>query len=176
MRRIKLHLAVVWFLLFGLAAVALADNIQCQSGQRCNGTNGDDVITGTNGPDVIYAKSGSDRPIYGHDGGDWIHMGEGYDTAYGHAAGDHLFGGENGGTSVDRLIGNTGNDAMQDQKGLSPCCTVETDFVCGDDGDDRMNISDANDDDLWYGGNGNDQVFKDPDDVGHTDSNFCHGN
>lgn len=91
---------------------------------------------------------------------------------------DSEYGSENGETSWDRLIGGPGGDSLQDPWTAAPN-NLEFDAVCGDDGNDTMNIADDNggsqvEADQYYGGAGTDTVVRDAWD-NSVSADTCHG-
>ena len=58
-------IAGVATLALAMAAVALADEINCKGGKQCNGTQFDDTITGSSKKDGINAKAGNDEVYAG---------------------------------------------------------------------------------------------------------------
>jgi hypothetical protein len=104
-------LAVLMALTVALSAgVALALNdIDCpnRSGNRCLGTNGNDLMTGTKNADEISGRLGNDT-IRGQQSGDRLGGDIGKDTLYGKVGGDNI----KGGPGADYLDGGAGNDRL----------------------------------------------------------------
>lgn len=90
--------------------------IFCVEGEKCEGTDGDDIIIGTDGDDEIEGGNGNDT-IDGGKGDDTIKGGNGNDVLNG-GEGDDELEGENGsdtldgGPGADRLEGGNGPDTI----------------------------------------------------------------
>lgn len=116
-------------------------------GHTINGTSGDDVILAGEGADFIDGKAGDDR----------ICAGPGWDVAQ-------------GGTKKDKIKGGPGRDD------LSGRSTADSDHCCANDGDDILlgnsgrdhfnggsgddDINGGKDNDIAFGGPGDDTCFK----------------
>ncbi|NJL67061.1 MAG: hypothetical protein HC894_10265, partial [Microcoleus sp. SM1_3_4] len=86
------------------------------SGNRIDGTNGDDILTGTSSNDVLMGMRGNDS-LDGAIGNDTIFGGKGSDTLLGNSGGDVLYAGRgadnlNGGDGNDILLGGKGDDLL----------------------------------------------------------------
>jgi Ca2+-binding RTX toxin-like protein len=108
------------------------NEIHCTAGERCVGTNGDDIIYGTSGPDQIFGGNGNDI-IYGNDGNDDIRGGNGKDTIYGEGGDDTIMG-QNG---RDELDGGEGADIISGGNGRDTIHCDEEDNVSGGLGRDE---------------------------------------
>ncbi|NJS13118.1 MAG: hypothetical protein HC789_23475, partial [Microcoleus sp. CSU_2_2] len=82
------------------------------SGNRIDGTNGDDLLTGTSSNDVLMGMRGNDF-LDGAIGNDTIFGGKGSDTLLGNSGGDVLYAGR----GADNLNGGDGNDSLYGGKG-----------------------------------------------------------
>lgn len=142
------------------------------------GGDGSDVLNGSSGNDELYGSDGDDL-LLGGNGADTLAGGVGVDTAsYVNAGGRvvvDLAGGtaggvgQNGGdtlTSIENVIGSTGNDfIVGDGNANSLNGYLGDDRLFGLDGDDFLNGSQGNDmlyggfgADYLVGGNGNDVI------------------
>ncbi len=99
------------------------------------GNSGNDYVNGFTGNDLLRGWSGNDT-LLGHDGNDHLYGDIGADYAEGGAGNDRVFGGENddrldgdgnaaissdGGTGLDIVGGNAGNDACRNGDRYSQC-------------------------------------------------------
>jgi Ca2+-binding RTX toxin-like protein len=143
--------ALVW------AAIALADDVQCKAGKKCNGTEFEDTITGSKKADGINAKAGNDE-VYGENGNDVIEAGDGLDYVEGGKGDDKISGGDDDDRYlIGGLFGGKGDD-----------------MVTGGDGDDDV-YGDAGED-VLVGGDGDDQLVgsgAEPGDDGFKDRMTC---
>lgn len=138
------------------------------------GGDGDDSLWGDDGNDTLTGQAGNDA-LEGGDGNDSLAGSEGDDTLEGGLGNDTLIGGEGhesltgeddddwlvGGAGHDTLIGGKGSDVLDGGTGNDvmsgveePGTPQETDFLNGQDGDDRMFVGAG---DYASGGSGNDE-------------------
>ncbi|WP_293348402.1 MULTISPECIES: DUF4347 domain-containing protein [unclassified Microcoleus] len=87
-------------------------DLASNSGNRINGTNGDDILTGTSSNDVLMGMRGNDS-LDGAAGNDTIFGGKGFDTLLGNSGDDALYAGR----GADNLNGGDGNDSLYGGKG-----------------------------------------------------------
>lgn len=102
----------------GIAAPVVTGDadLGSNSGNRIDGTNGDDILTGTSSNDVLMGMRGNDS-LDGAIGNDTIFGGKGSDTLLGNSGGDVLYAGRgadnlNGGDGNDILLGGKGDDLL----------------------------------------------------------------
>ncbi|ETW11603.1 basic membrane lipoprotein [Roseivivax marinus] len=113
------------------------------SGDRIEGTGGDDVLDGTDGDDGILGQGGDDL-IRAGSGNDNVAGSDGDDTAFGEDGNDFIGGGQ----GDDRLSGDAGNDTLGGGFG--------EDDMTGGEGNDVL--AGGPDDDLLDGGAGDDTM------------------
>ena len=177
MSKFRISCVLIFGILSGFALIILtvanvwAANINCDSGEPCNGTSNDDKLTGTAGQDFMWGLKGKDT-IRGLAGQDSEYGGSDNDILYGGIGNDRLVGG----TGDDKICGAEGNDALLGKKGndviygdnattaLTECTAVSfgKDTIWGGDGNDIIyggsNGPQPQNIERLYGGAGNDVI------------------
>jgi Ca2+-binding RTX toxin-like protein len=177
MSKFRISCVLIFGILSGFVLIILtvanvwAANINCDSGEPCNGTSKDDKLTGTAGQDFMWGLKGKDT-IRGLAGQDSEYGGSDNDILYGGIGNDRLVGG----TGDDKICGADGNDALLGKKGndviygdnattaLTECTAVSTgkDTIWGGDGNDIIyggsNGPQPQNIERLYGGAGNDVI------------------
>jgi Ca2+-binding RTX toxin-like protein len=141
------------------------------------GTNGPDILRGTNGADTLIGKGGNDG-LYAKRGHDTLLGGPGKDVVLGGTARRPLGGDKNlaggpgndvvfGGRGSDNVLGETGNDFVQDVDALSD---FSTDKLSTGEGNDVVGVfNDPAFKDIVVCGGGFDRVFADKKDLVASD-------
>jgi Ca2+-binding RTX toxin-like protein len=131
MRKTILLLVTMGAALLAVGGAALAASINCPNAPdgRCNGTNVGDALYGTDNIDRMYGYGGAD-------------------LMYGYAGADRMFGGDESGLG-DKMLGGTGNDYMNGNRGA--------DAIYAGNGDDTVYGGRAGD--LIQGDNGEDELY-----------------
>ncbi len=150
------------------------------SGQRIEGTGGNDRLAGTDGRDGILGRGGNDTilggagddVLKGNSGKDYIrgqadhdtlYGGKGIDNLGGGGGNDRLYGGGGsdrvlGGSGKDKLYGGSGNDILKGHSGKDVIRgQAGNDILYGNIGAD--NLGGGGGDDRLYGGGGSDRGF-----------------
>ncbi|MTI42085.1 parallel beta-helix repeat protein [Roseibium hamelinense] len=106
-------------------ALVFDDPVAAPTGERFDGTDGDDLFYGFSGDDDHYGGNGADS-LYGGMGNDMLNGGRGNDQLFGNSGNDLLKG--RGGHDV--LVGNSGDDVLKGGSG--------NDILEGGAGSDRL--------------------------------------
>ena len=108
----------------------------------------DNIRDGTDACDDIKTFQGQDISR-AKDGGDTVDMGAGADGALGNKDGDNMFGND----GADFLGGGRGQDDLNDG------APTDTDFQCGNEGNDSLDTADGDNTDALIGGSGDDVLY-----------------
>ena len=164
MRRAILLLSTVALAMLLASGIAWAVDKTCQADTDCFGTKEADDLTGSNGNDRIFGLGGPDL-IRGLASDDRISGGSGDDDVRGQGGRDGI----SGAGGDDELLGGSGFDTILAGNGDD---TVFGGDTLGDTSSDTIGVEgdQANgfQDEVFCGGENQDQVFSDPNDILHN--------